>query len=166
MHSELNFDPSCCPLSQRSSWSRRQILLTGYFVSQSGFLISWKMKKQHIVSQPSAKVKYRSMVVTLCELKWLRQLFLDLHVSVRGPILLHCDSQSALHPTANPVLHECTKRIEIDYHLVRDAFQSGFSSPQYIYSKLQPASILTKALHPLIDCVSLGNYFISLSFRV
>lgn len=64
------------------------------------------------------------MAMTLCELKWLRQLLNDLHVYVDYSIPLHCDSQGAIYIAANPVFHERTKHIEIDCHFVRDAFQA------------------------------------------
>lgn len=62
---------------------------SGYFVSLGGSLISWKTKKQHMVSHSSVEGEYLSMVVTLCELKWLRQLLQDLRVFIHRPILLH-----------------------------------------------------------------------------
>ncbi|KAJ9542957.1 hypothetical protein OSB04_029463 [Centaurea solstitialis] len=41
---------------------------TGYCVIVGGNLISWKSKKQNVVSRSSAKFEYRSMAQTTCEL--------------------------------------------------------------------------------------------------
>lgn len=108
---------------------------------------------------------YRSRVspLTLCLLKWLSSLLQDLHIKVTCSIFLHYDNQAKLHIASNPVFHECTKHIEIDYHFNRDAFRAGFISPHYLRSKLQSADILTKALHPILFHSSVRKLHIFLS---
>lgn len=86
------------------------------------------------------------MAVALCELKWLYRLLLDFHVSVPKSVPLHCDSKGAIHIAANLVFHKRTKHIKIDCHFVRNAFQAGFITHQYIRSALQLVDIFTKAL--------------------
>ncbi|CAM8924202.1 unnamed protein product [Rhodiola kirilowii] len=86
------------------------------------------------------------MANTCCELVWLTALLRDLHITVPTPIALYCDNQSATHIAKNPVFHERTKHIELDCHLVRQHFTSGFISPRFIASSSQPADMFTKAL--------------------
>lgn len=86
------------------------------------------------------------MAVTLCKLKWLSQLLLDLRVFAPRPIPLYCDSQAAIHIIANLYFYECTMHIKIDCHFIRNAFQFGYISPHYLCSDLQPAYVLTKAI--------------------
>ena len=102
-----------CPLTHRS--------LTRWFVLLGSSPISWKTKKQQIVSRSSVEAEYWSMTTVTGELKWLNGLVHSLGISPSQPMRLHCDSQAALHIIKNPIFHEHTKHIEVDCHFTRES---------------------------------------------
>ena len=71
-----------------------------------GNLVSWKSKKQSVVSRSSAESKYRSMTQSVCEIMWLHQLLMEVGIETPVPTKLWYNNQTALHIASNPVFHE------------------------------------------------------------
>ncbi|KAI3766949.1 hypothetical protein L2E82_17029 [Cichorium intybus] len=127
-----------CPFTRRSR--------TGYLLLLGGAPISWRSKKQSVVSRSSAEAEYRAMATTVSEILWMRWLLNELDVKQNGPTPLFCDNQAARHIANNPVFHERTKHVEMDCHFVRERVESQEIQPLHINTKLQIADLFTKAL--------------------
>ncbi|XP_019087510.1 PREDICTED: uncharacterized protein LOC109127357 [Camelina sativa] len=97
----------------------------GYCTFEGGNLVTWKSKKQKVVSLSSAESEYRAMRKLTTELMWLKALLKDLGVNTSKPITMHCDNEAAIHIATNSVFHERTKHIEVDCHKVREQVQLG-----------------------------------------
>ncbi|XP_043691539.1 uncharacterized mitochondrial protein AtMg00810-like [Telopea speciosissima] len=117
---------------------------TSFCVFLGNTLVSWCSKKQPIVSRSSSEAEYKALAITTSEMLWLSYLLSDLKVSLKHPLLLHCDNISATHMAANPVLHARTKHIEMDYHFVRDLVLNNTLKVQFVHSPSQIADIFTK----------------------
>ena len=120
-----------------------------------------KSKKQHVVARSNVESEYRAMALATCELIWLRQLLQELRFGNDEQMKLICDNQAALHIASNPVFHERTKHIEVDYHISREKIVSGCMTTSFVNSNDQLADIFTKSLRgPRIKyiCNKLGAY--------
>ena len=111
-----------------------------------GNRVSWKSKKQSIVSRSSTESEYRVMAESVCEIMWLHQLLMEVNIETPVPAKLWCDNQTAFHITSNMVFHERIKHIEIDCHFVREKIQLGLISTGYVKTGKQFGDVFTKAL--------------------
>ena len=122
--------------------------ITGFCFLLGTSLVSWRSKKQDVVSRSSIKVEYRALADTTCELVWFRWLLADMDALQPTATPLYCDNRSDIYIAHNDVFHERTKHIEIDCHITRQHFKKGNLKLFSISSADQPADIFTKT-HPL-----------------
>ncbi|GKD99451.1 hypothetical protein Tco_1387435 [Tanacetum coccineum] len=119
---------------------------TGYCILLGDSTISWKSKKQAVVSRSSAEAAYKAMTLTCCEVTWLVNLFKDLGIKDLEYVDLHCDNQVALYIATNLMFHARTKHIEVNCHFVRDQMKAGKINPSYTHTKSQLADVFTKVV--------------------
>lgn len=67
-----------------------------------GHLVSWKRKKQPVVSKSSSEAEHRAMGLGDYELLWLRILAYELDFIYKSPMVLHYDSTSTQQIALNP----------------------------------------------------------------
>ena len=108
--------------------------------------ITWASKKQTSVALSTVEAEYISLCLATQEVAWIRQLFDELDQKPTGPTVIMEDNQGAIAVAHNPVNHKRTKHIDIKYHYVRDAVESGMIELRYCRSSDIVADALTKAL--------------------
>ena len=68
--------------------------VTSFYIFLGDSLISWKSKKQTIVSQSSTKAEYRTMTSITKKIFWLCWLLADMRVFFSHLTPMYCDNQS------------------------------------------------------------------------
>ncbi|GAV72833.1 hypothetical protein CFOL_v3_16321, partial [Cephalotus follicularis] len=79
---------------------------TGYCFFLGTSLISWRSKKQTVVSRSSTEAEYRALADATSELLWIRWLLQDMGVSQSTSTPIYCDNQSTIQIAHNDVFHE------------------------------------------------------------
>ncbi|KAL5862148.1 hypothetical protein ACOSQ3_003431 [Xanthoceras sorbifolium] len=138
--------------------------ITGFCFLLGTSLVSWRSKKQDVISRSSTEVKYRALADTTCELVVLTAM--DASQPTATP--LYCDNRSAIYIAHNDVFHERTRHIEIDCHITRQHLKKDILQLFSISSADQPADTFTKSHPPgrLRDLISKLQLASSLPPRV
>ncbi|KAM2879538.1 hypothetical protein FF1_015021 [Malus domestica] len=116
---------------------------SGYFTFVGGNLVTWRSKKQKVVSRSSAEAEYRGMAHDICEILWLRKLLWSLGVKSKETLKLYCDNKSARDIADNPVQHDKTKHVEVDRHFIKEKLKKKIVSIPFVNSEEQLANVLT-----------------------
>jgi hypothetical protein len=89
-------------------WTGRVLpdIASGYDFSLGSAMISWSSRKQGSVAQCTAEAEYIADSTTGREAVWLRKLLSDLLRSELESTVIHCDKQSCIKLTENPVFHD------------------------------------------------------------
>ena len=102
---------------------------------ENGPLISWKTKKQSVVSLSSCESEYTAFTHAVQEGKFLAQLCSDLKNDEKQTFPLFVDSQAAMKLATNPEYHQRSKHIDVKYHFVRHEVKEKSVQFCYIPSK-------------------------------
>ncbi len=108
--------------------------------------ISWKSKRQTSVALSSTEAEYMGACFATKEAVWLRRMLAELGIVSAAPTLVYTDNQSSIKLINNPVHHERTKHIDIQYHFTREQVDNGILTFEYISTDLQVADSLTKGV--------------------
>ncbi|KAL2238000.1 UNVERIFIED_CONTAM: Retrovirus-related Pol polyprotein from transposon TNT 1-94 [Sesamum indicum] len=118
---------------------------TGYVFTYGGTTVSWVSKLQKVVTLSMTEAEYVTVTEAAKELIWLQH-FLGEFGKSQADVILHSDSQSAIHLAKNPAFHSRTKHIEIKYHFIRKLLEKKALQLEKIQGEKNPADMLTKAV--------------------
>ncbi|GKF29956.1 hypothetical protein Tco_0096298 [Tanacetum coccineum] len=106
-------------------------------------LTSWFSKKQTALAISTTEAEYVSAEKACQQALWMKQTLVDYDI-VLDDIPILCDNKGAIDLSKNPVLHSCTRHIEIRHHFLRNNVQKGNISTEKVSSEDNIDDILTK----------------------
>ena len=109
-------------------------------------VVSWYNRKQRSIALSSVEAEYMAASQATCEVIWMRKILVGLFDQRMDPTVIYCDNQSCIKLSENPVFHDRSKHIDIQYHDLRECVARRIMLLQYISTEEQDADILSKAL--------------------
>jgi ribonuclease HI len=117
---------------------------SGYAFLFGNGAISWSSKLQPTVATSSTEAEYMAAGHAVKQCIWVRELMSELKLDV-GRTVIYTDNMSSIALIKNPVHHQRTKHIRINWHFIREVIESGEMEFEFVPSSEQAADMLTKA---------------------
>ena len=108
--------------------------------------MTWRSKKQDVVSLSSAEAEYRALTSGIKEGMWLHRVLGELQMPPQTPIQVLCDSKSAISIVRNPIQHDKTKHVELGRQFISEKVTNGVINRDYVPTSQQLADVFTKSL--------------------
>eukprot|EP00253_Pinus_taeda_P003274 PITA_03274 len=94
--------------------------------------VSWYRRKHRLVALSSAEAEYMAASQTACQAIWMRKILVDLFDQRMDPTVIYCDNQSCIKLSENPIFHDRSKHIDIQYHHLKVYVARRIMLLQYI----------------------------------
>jgi hypothetical protein len=124
LHGFMDADWAGSPTDKKST--------SGGIFSIGSIVLSWYSRKQISVALSLVEAEYMAASQAACEAIWMRKILAGLFGSHLDPTMIHCDNQSCIKISINPVFHDRSKHIDIWYHHIRCCVQRKIMLLQYI----------------------------------
>ncbi|KAH9752890.1 hypothetical protein KPL71_014885 [Citrus sinensis] len=112
----------------------------------SSCAVSWSSKKQPVVTLSTTEAEFIAAASCACQGVWMRRVLEKLGHAQNESTVIHCDNNSTIKLSKNPVLHGRSKHIDIRFHFLRDLTKDGTVELVYCSTQNQIADIMTKPL--------------------
>ena len=120
---------------------------TGYLFLIGGTPVSWASKLQKTVALSTCEAEYMALREAIKEQAYLKIIFNLLPIlSPHFDNRIYTDSQSAIDLARNPIFHQRTKHIDIQYHYIRESILEKRTDLYHVPTEQQLADSFTKAI--------------------
>ena len=128
-----------------SSWDTR-FSVSGCMIFFHGCLFHWFSKMQKSVSLSSAEAEYFGAMMAARDVIFIRDILIDLGITLDGPSVIFSDSKSAVDMSVDPVAFKKTKHILRAAEFLRDLVAREVIALKHLPGKIMLADVLTKAV--------------------
>jgi hypothetical protein len=111
-----------------------------------GCLFHWFSKMQKSVSLSSAEAEYFGAMMAARDVIFIRDILIDLGITLDGPSVIFSDSKSAVDMSVDPVAFKKTKHILRAAEFLRDLVAREVIALKHLPGKIMLADVLTKAV--------------------
>jgi hypothetical protein len=118
---------------------------SGQVFLKNGGAISWKSRKQKIVSLSSMEAEYIALTDASKEGIWLKKMEKEL-CNKEDVLTIFEDNQSAIKTANNRIHNDRSKHIDVRYHFIRELIEDKKLKLVYCPTQTMIADIMTKAL--------------------
>lgn len=119
--------------------------VSGFVIEMFGDSVVWGTRKQTCVAKSSTEAEYIALATAVSELLWVRQLLMDLDITIDIAIPVHEDNQAVIHALSRWDVKRL-KHVDVKYNFIKDLYQKKIIDVNYIPSSDQKADIMTKGL--------------------
>ncbi|MBW0464269.1 hypothetical protein O181_003984 [Austropuccinia psidii MF-1] len=114
-----------------------------------GHLVSWRTKKQPIVSHSTTEAEYKALSDMTKEVEWLIQLLEEIYLNKGNPTpQLFNNNKGAIDLALSNAKHNGfkTQNMDTKYHYICDLIKNSVINLKYVSTNVMAADFLTKSV--------------------
>ena len=119
---------------------------TGYCTMLGGKLVTWRSKKQNVMSKSSTEAEFCTMSSGIDEVIWIRGILQELRISYEEPIRVLCDNRSPIHNAHDHVYHDQIIHVNIHRFYIKEKLDEKILETSHVNSTGQCVDIFTNGL--------------------
>ncbi|KAJ0389413.1 hypothetical protein ATCC90586_010601 [Pythium insidiosum] len=120
--------------------------VSGYVAFLFGCPIHWGSTKQSVIALSSTTAEFIAANDGLQQAEWIHLVLDEVLGNTRPELTLLVDNQSTIYRIKREGNSNAQKAIDVRFHALKDAWQSGRMALEYVPTGENPADLLTKAL--------------------
>lgn len=108
---------------------------TGYFTFVRGNIVTWRSKKQSVVSKSSDEAEFQAMCQGICEGICPKRMLKELKIPNNQRMTLLSDNSAAIEIAKNSVHHDRTKHMDINRNFIKEKLEARIFELSYVPSE-------------------------------